>query len=563
MGKGLWYRVKVSLGLRPGRTGTMRKKLSQDSQQAARDLFAAPDASAHWVSEAIELGNQALTNLPLNPSLDDNRRDLRSILGNSADLVFREFRVGGENLRALLIYVDGLEDQKILSEGILRTMTLDLRKGGLPSPGASPIDLVKESALAVGEVCEVGTLGEVVDLVLAGNTGLLIDGWDRALIASVKGWSRRAIAEPEIESVVRGPREGFIECLRTNTALIRRKIRSPNLKIEHLNIGRLTRTDVAVVYIQGVANPKIVEEVRRRLNGIAVDGILESGYIEELIEDCPWSPFPQINHTERPDSLAGALLEGRVAIVVDGTPFVLTVPTVFVEFMQAADDYYERFHVAMLIRLLRWVFLNVALLLPALYVAILTFHQEMIPTPLLLSIAAAREGVPFPAMVEALIMEIFFEVLREAGVRLPRPVGQAVSIVGALVIGESAVRAGIVSAPMIIVVAMTGISSFLIPKFSAGISIRLLRFPLLLLAGALGLFGIMIGLLIILIHLCSLRSFGIPYLAPVAPMSPGSLKDTFIRAPWWKMNRRPRLIGYWHPIRQDPGQKPEPPGSRP
>ncbi|MCL5046219.1 MAG: spore germination protein, partial [Actinobacteria bacterium] len=254
---------------------------------------------------------------------------------------------------------------------------------------------------------------------------------------------------------------------------------------------------------------------------------------------------------------------GRMAIAVDGTPFVMIVPATFPDFMQAPEDYYERFHVGLLIRLLRWVFLNVSLLLPALYVAVVTFHQEMLPTPFLLSLAAAREGIPFPAMVEALLIEISFEVLREAGVRLPRPVGQAVSIVGALVIGESAVRAAIISAPVVIVVSMTGIASFTIPKFSAGLSIRLLRFPLIILAGALGLFGIMIGLLIILIHLCSLRSFGIPYLASVAPLSVEDQKDVFVRAPWWMMNRRPRLIGYWHPTRQDPGQKPEPPGPRP
>jgi spore germination protein KA len=286
--------------------------------------------------------------------------------------------------------------------------------------------------------------------------------------------------------------------------------------------------------------------------------VLDSAYIEEFIEDSPYSPFPQVQNTERPDVVAANLLEGKIAIMVDGTPIVLIVPMTFWAAMQSAEDYYERFLIGTFIRWIRFVFFLIALLLPAIYVAISTFQPEMIPTNLLLSIAGAREASPFPALVEALMMEITFEVLREAGVRLPKQVGSATSIVGALVIGQASVQAGIVSAPMVIVVSITGIANFAIPRFNLAASIRLVRFPMIILAGTLGLFGIGIGLLGLLIHLSSLRSLGIPYLSPVSPLSVRGLKDVLIRAPHWAMKLRPRLTGYQEPLRVPPGQKPGP-----
>ena len=255
-----------------------------------------------------------------------------------------------------------------------------------------------------------------------------------------------------------------------------------------------------------------------RLKRIEIDGILESGYIEEMIEDNPYSPFPQIMTTERPDIACSNLLEGRAVILVEGTPFSLIAPISFFSLIQSHEDYYQRFMIGTIIRWLRYLFLGVSLLFPSLYVAILTFHQEMVPAQLLLSMAASREAVPFPAIVEALLMEIAFEALREAGVRLPKQIGSAVSIVGALVIGQAAVQAGLVSAPMVIIVAITGISSFMIPRYVAGIAIRMLRFPIMLLAATLGLLGIMMAIIAIAIHLCTLRSFGVPYLAPLAPL---------------------------------------------
>jgi hypothetical protein len=286
--------------------------------------------------------------------------------------------------------------------------------------------------------------------------------------------------------------------------------------------------------------------------------VLESAYIEELLEDQPFSIFPQIMNTERPDVAAANLLEGRVVIMVDGTPFVLIAPTTFYSLIQSPEDYYQRYAFSTAIRWLRYAALVISLLLPSLYVAVLTFHQEMVPTSLFFSIAKSREEIPFPVVVEALIMEITFEALREAGVRLPKQIGSAVSIVGALVIGQAAVSAGIVSAPMVMVVSITGIASFMIPRYSAGIALRLLRLPIILLAGTLGLLGIMLGVISTVVHLCTIRSFGVPYLSPLGPMKGQDMKDVLIRAPWWMLNTRPHLTGNGNEYRQASEQKPDP-----
>ena len=324
--------------------------------------------------------------------------------------------------------------------------------------------------------------------------------------------------------------------------------------MQSIIVGRYTQTEIIIAYIKGLADKTLIEEVTNRLQRIDIDGVLESGYIEEMIEDNPFSPFPQLINTERVDVAAAGLLEGRVVILIDGTPDVLVAPITLYSLLQSAEDYYQRFMISTTIRWMRYFFLVISLLLPSLYVALITYHQEMVPTALLISMARSREEIPFPALVEALIMEIFFEVLREAGIRLPKQVGSAVSMVGALVIGDAAVAAGIISAPIVIVVAITGIASFMIPRYSAGIAIRMLRFPMIFLAGTMGLLGIILGVISIVVHLCSLRSFGISY-HPIAPINGRELKDVLIRAPWWKLNTRPHLTGEDNKYRQAPGQK--------
>lgn len=493
---------------------------------------------------------------PLTADVVSNEQILREIFRDCSDVVFRSIRIDGQ-IQSLLVYVDGLVDSKQLDDGILKP----LMHKGLPADWDNLNGMgrvIEEQMVAAGQTKIATNVSDIVQHVLAGDVAVLVDGESNALLASIKGWKMRSVEEPGAESTIRGPREGFTENIRTNTSLLRRKLRTPRLKMELLMIGELSRTDVVIAYVDGIATPSVVEEVRKRVGRIQIDGVLESGYIEEFIEDFPYSPFPQIQNTERPDIAAANLLEGKVAILTDGTPFVLIVPLTFWGAMQAGDDYYERFLIGTAIRWIRFIFLFIALLFPSLYVAVTTFHQEMVPTNLLLSIIAAREASPFPALIEALIMEITFEALREAGLRLPRQVGQAVSIVGALVIGQAAVQAGIISAPMVIVVSITGVASFAIPRYNFAIGIRMLRFPMIFLAGTVGIYGITIGLLVILVHLASLRSFGIPYFTPLAPLTVGNLKDVFIRVPWWDMNLRPRLTGYKQPQRVPEGQKPSP-----
>jgi spore germination protein KA len=400
----------------------------------------------------------------------------------------------------------------------------------------------------------------VVDAVLGGDAILLVDGVDHGVALSARSWPERAIEEPVSEANIRGPRDGFIETMRINTMLLRRRIRSPHMKMERIVVGRRTQTPVDLIYLKDVADPALVREVKSRIGRIDVDSMLDSGMLQEFIEDQPSSPFPLMMNTERPDRTAAGLLEGQVAIMVDGSPSALLLPVTFWHFMKASEDYYDRFWIGTLVLWHRFLFLMLSVLGPSLYVAITSFHQEMIPTTLLLSIAAAREGIPFPVLIEALMMEIFFEALREAGIRLPRQVGQAVSIVGALVIGEAAVRAGLASAPVVFIVAATGIASFTIPQFQLGVTFRFLRFPIMILAGTLGLFGIMVGLVAILVHLCAVRSFGVPYLTPVAPLDINGLKDVLIRAPLWLMGRRPPGMGTVNPHRQTQGLKPGPGG---
>lgn len=499
--------------------------------------------------------------------LEENRLALESILGKSADVTFREFRLGVSGTRALLAYVEGIVDVTSLIEGTIKPLTVLAPRHRWPSLALwSPhkvFELVRDAATCNTQVSEHhGPLDPIVQKMLEGDSALFIDGCNRALTLSTKGWKDRQVQEPETEVVVRGPREGFTETLRTNTALIRRRLRDPNLRMDKYSIGTRTRTDVIVTYISGLANQSLVDEVKARLSKINIDGVLDSGYLEELIECDPFSLFPTINHTERPDRVAAALLEGRVAILTDGSPFALIVPSQFSDFLTTNEDYYERYFFAALARPIRYLAFFTSLLLPAIYVAATTFHQEMIPSKLLITFMRARQGIPFPALVEALIMEITFEALREAGVRMPRPVGQAVSVVGAVVIGEAAVRAGIVSAPMVIVVSLTAVTSFAIPSYALALAARWLRFAFLMIAATLGLFGVTVATLVLLVRLCALRSFGLPYLSPFAPLTLKGIKDTLIRAPQWSLRSRPRLLAQRNQTKQSPRLRPRPPRNR-
>ncbi len=482
-------------------------------------------------------------------SLEENLSSLKNILSNSTDIKIHKFCFGPNRcFSGALVFIDGLVDNRTLTQAILWPLMSWQPEGSRSSAGRQLLETIGEDVLCAGEVGIQLSLQGLVSGCLMGDTAVLVEGCAAGLVVNTKGWEKRSVTEPQSETVVRGPREGFTENLRTNTALIRRKIQNGKLRVEMMKVGRKTHTNVCLLYLDGVADPKVVEEVKYRIGRIQTDAILESGYIEEFIEDAPYSPFSTIWYTEKPDVAAGCMLEGRVAIVVDGTPFVLTVPMLFIECFQTAEDYYNRPLYASLMRMLRYLAFLIAVYAPAVYIALTAFHQELIPTRLLLTIANAREETPFPGFVEALIMLLAFEILREAGIRLPRPVGQAISIVGALIMGDAAVSAGLVGAPVVITIAITAVAGFLIPNQNDSISI--LRVVMMALAWFAGWYGISMGTMAVLFHLGSLSSFGVPYFDG---FSRGSyMEDTFVRMPIWSMIRRPKGIARGDVVRQGP-----------
>ncbi len=377
---------------------------------------------------------------------------------------------------------------------------------------------------------------------MAGNTLLLIDGFDKAIILSTKGFPRRSVSAADTEVVVQGSKEAFTETFRVNTVLIRRRIRDTNLKLKQMRIGKRSKTDVGIMYMEDIARPEILREVERRLNMIDIDGILDSGYIEQFIEDDYKSPFPQMQMTERPDKVASALLEGRIAIVVDNTPFVIIVPTILASFYQSSEDYYQRWEIMSFIRIIRYIAGALAVCLPGLYIAIAVYHPAMIPMELILKMSEARQTVPIPAVLEIILMELAFETLREAGIRLPSAIGSTLGIVGGIIIGQAAVEAGLVSPIVVIVISLTAICSFAIPNIALVAGYRITKYFIILLSSLLGFFGFWIAILACLIHLVTLKSFGIPYLYPFVSVKQyglNDIKDTIIKLPVFMLRKRP------------------------
>ena len=381
---------------------------------------------------------------------------------------------------------------------------------------------------------------QAVNNIVSGEALIFIDGEEKALVAGVKAPQGRQVSEPDTEVSIRGAREGFVENLLTNTTLLRKRIKNPNLKLEMMQLGEQTKTDVCVCYIKGIANAAIVKEVKERLKRIKVDGVLDTGIIEQYISDSRLSLFPTVGNSEKCDKLAGKLLEGRVAIFCDGTPFVLTVPYLFIESIQVTDDYFDHAFFATFMRILRLLALLISNLIPGLYVALVDFHHTVIPFKLMITLAASRQGIPFPPFFEAVLMILAFELLREAGVRMPRSIGQALSIVGAIVLGEASVAAGIASNLMVIIIAITAVCSFVVPPLTR--ASMLLRFVFLAAANFMGFLGISLVAVAVLIHLYKLRSFGVPYMAPFSPLTASDLKDSLVVVPIWAMITRPKIL---------------------
>lgn len=486
-----------------------------------------------------------------------NIENIKTILESPSDLVTRVFTIGNNGHLCGLVCIDGLVDKDLINDQILKNIQLELSIAHQEIPACADelFKKIENVALSVSEAKKTSTLDEVMLAILSGEAALFIEGTTEVMILGTKGWASRGVEEPITEALIRGPRDGFTENLRTNTAHIRRHVRDPNLRMDSYRVGRRSKKDLIVLYIAGITHPDLVAEVKRRVESIDIDDAPESGIIEQWIQDSFLTPFPQLLHTERPDKVAAGLTGGRVAILLDGTPFALIAPITFSGLIQSPEDYYERWQIGTLLRSLRLVAAFMATFLPSLYIALVSYHPGMIPSKLAFSIASTREGVPFPAVVEAFIMEVTLEFLREAGVRLPKPIGQTIGIVGGLVIGEAAVSAGVVSPIMVIVVALTAIASFSLPSYSLAISLRIIRFGVMLSAAMFGLFGVILAYIMINIHIANLKSFGIPYSTPFAPTFLNDWKDLVLRAPLTMLNKRPQMMKTEDPIRQDQGGK--------
>ncbi len=494
--------------------------------------------------------------------LEDNEDYLRQEFSNTTDIVFREFYTGRN--KCLAVWVDGLINNRV-SQDIFHSLMLDLPRDEIDqAPAGEMTDYLNKRFLPFYATARVVDLVELKRWVLMAKMVLLVDGCPVGLMIDAENTPTRSITEPVIESSVAGPHDSFVESIRMNTALIRYRLGDAKLKSEDFILGRRSNTLVTLMYVEDLANPKIVEEVRRRIRRVDIDGMLDSSYLKETIQDMPFTLFPLMKNTERPDKVVADLLEGRFAIIVDGSPQVLTAPSIFIEFLQISDDYYLNPIVFSLVRLMRYMALFVATTLPGIYVALTTFHQEMIPIPLVFSIAGARETVPFPAFLDVLLMLVIFELLWESSIRLPRVVGAAINIVGALILGQAAVQAGLVSPALVIIVAATAISNFALgSSYDLASGIRVIRLFFLIASAAMGFYGISLTLLAFMIHLASIRSFGVPYMEPLAPMRFQEMKDLIYRAPWWDMNTRPGLIAGKDVTRSDIPPPLPPAGKRP
>lgn len=487
------------------------------------------------------------SNIMLEKSLEDNIKIFSKIFSNDGTLIIRRFQNKVLRLaKCCVIYFDGMVNAEIINENIIKPilsndLLRDISENNL-------FEELRYKVIVSHDVKPETNINIIAEAALYGDTIFLLDGYNKVLVINSKGWQARPITEPESEKIIRGPREGFTESIIMNISMVRRKIKSPELKFKYKEIGERTHTRICICYIEGIAAPNILAELERRLDEINIDGILDSGYIQELIRDAPFSPFETVGYTEKPDVIAAKILEGRIAIIVDGSPVVLTVPFVIAEATQSSEDYYNNYIFASFNRFLRTFSTFLAVGIPGVYLAIVTFHQEMLPTPLLLSISASRQGVPFPTSLSIFIMLLIFDALREAGTRMPTAIGQAVNIVGTLVLGQAAVEARLVSAPVVIVTALTGILTLMnVSLIGATIVIR---FFLLLAASVLGIYGFLFGFFLVILHLLSIRSFGVPYLLNFSRVKNHNGQDVWIRAPWWSMTLRPKIIGGRNLVRQ-------------
>lgn len=463
--------------------------------------------------------------------------NLKNILMRSNDVLLKEISIN-KNLKATLFFIEGIVDSKLINEYIIKPLT-QMPRFTESKTNTEVIKLISEGALPSSSQNEKYNLTDVINSILNGNTALLFHGKNIAFVFDVKGFEKRSITEPTDENVIKGSKDVFIEALRVNTATVRRKIKSPNLVLEEIILGKQTQTSISIIYMSNIVNEQLLNELKKRLNKINVDAVLSLNSIEDYIIDKKLSAFPQFINTEKPDKFCSNILEGRVGLIIDGLPISIIVPGILVQFIQATEDYSQNYIISSTLRFMRVILIFTTLLLPGFYISIISFHHEMIPIELALSISASDKGVPFPPFIEVILLLIAFEVLMEAGLRLPKSIGQAVSIVGAIVVGQAAVDAKLVSPAVVITIAVTAMANYTVPNQDLSNALRLWRFIIAILSSILGLMGLSIGGLILLYHLCSIECFGIPYLSPFVSGENEDLGDTLFRLPVYFLKNRP------------------------
>ena len=452
------------------------------------------------------------------------------------DFIIRQIYIKSLHKVGVILYLDGMIDKKDLSNNVICPL-LDKR---LPEQeGRDNIDLLSQ-ILRVNRADKINEVDKVKMELLLGNSILLIEGHAEAIAMNTVGFVHRNVEKPEVESVVKGPKEAFVESVELNRSLIRKRLMNEKLTTEIAMVGASSQLNLTIMYVKDIVNEELIEKVKKRISEITTDALQNLGMLEQHLEERPYSLVPTVLYTERPDRAAAFLMEGHV-VLLDNSPGCLILPVTFWSFFQTGEDIYQRWPYGNFIRLLRIFAFLVALLTPSLYVALTNFHVSMVPTDLLLSIAATRENVPFPVIIEVLIMEISFELIREAGIRLPTTIGPAISIVGALILGQAAVEANIISPILVIIVALTGLASFAIPETSTNYFIRISRFIFLIFAWFMGFVGVSAAFTMLIAYLCSIKSFDVPFFSPIAPYYPSS-KDTLVRPPIWKMWLRPQFL---------------------
>ena len=476
----------------------------------------------------------------ISTSVEENKKNIETMyhLPSNKDIVVRDFVIPGErHVSAMLIFIDGMIDKKVINLSILQPLML---MDGLAAEfsGADLLKYIVDEALPSEQAKPAASFSEVAEGINSGDTALFVDGLDKAILIETKGYEHRGVDRAQNEQSVRGSQAAFAEALRVNTGLIRTIFPTSDLVTEIIKVGDRIPLKCAIMYLKTIANPQLIAEVKRRIRGISTDYITDTGVLEQFIEDHPRIPLPQMLSTERPDRVAAGLAEGRLALILEGTPFVHILPVSFFTFFHSAEDFSLKYPAGSFMRLLRMIGTLLAVTLPAGYLAISYFHQEALPTELVLAIAASRERVPFPAIFEILLMEFSFELIREAGIRVPGVLGSTIGIVGAIILGQAAVSANLVSPIMVVIIAVTGLASFSIPDYRMALALRMLRFVFLVMAATLGLVGMAISLLLSTVMLCNMKSLGMPYLAPLGPKTVANL-DLVVRGPVYDQERRP------------------------